>query len=114
MINTNTIRLRACRKRGCLDQIDLATLLGAELPSTISRYERGLRVPETRALLAYEIIFNEPAAKLVPDTHQEEMRKILVRVVNLARKLECSRQHVQREKLEFLSTLRDRLRNAIS
>ena len=50
MFNANSVRLRACRKRGGLDQAELSQLIGTSY-STVSRFERGESLPDVQQLI---------------------------------------------------------------
>lgn len=48
------------RKRAGLSQDELALLLGLNGRSALAKYELSLRLPELQAVIAFEIIFDEP------------------------------------------------------
>ncbi len=106
MFNANAIRLKACRKRGGLDQAELAFLLGVSC-STVSRFERGLTIPETPPLIAYSLIFDMPATKALPDTTIALRKKLLARCERLHKRLCQSGDRTP--KVEFIQSIHDRL-----
>jgi transcriptional regulator with XRE-family HTH domain len=108
MFNANAIRLRACRKRGGLDQVELAHLLGTSC-SSVSRFERGLTIPETPTLIAYQLTFDIPASKILPDTTRRLRRQTLARLETLLKRTEASSDRAYTAKVEFLKSVRDRV-----
>src|SRR5258708_36308668 len=56
--------LRTHRRRHGLSQADVAMLLGAVSGTKVSRYENFTRMPGALTILAFEIIFNQPASEL--------------------------------------------------
>lgn len=110
MHNANSIRLKACRKRGGLDQADVSQLVGIRRSSAISRYERARCLPDSRTLIAYEIVFDRPAAKLLPETLLSERRRVFERAIRLTRQCRQTSSSVQDKKLAFLNELILRLR----
>ena len=63
--------LRSFRKRAGLTQQELASLLGCESDSKVSRYEFFLRKPSLRTAFAYEVIFDTPARQLFAGIFEE-------------------------------------------
>ena len=108
MLNANSIRLRACRKRSGLDQAELATLVGRNIHSFAS-FERGQLLPDTQSLIAYEIIFNAPAANILPDTKASVRRDCYLRAKRLLKRCNASPLKHKRYKVEFLDALCRRL-----
>lgn len=108
MINANTIRLRACRKRCGLDQAELAELLGCNFHS-LSRCERGLFLPNSEILLTYEIVFDIPASKLLPDTTARLRRITYRKAERLLKRCHASEGRSASVKVDFLEKLCHRL-----
>lgn len=108
MLNENIIRLKACRKRGGLDQVELATLVGMNF-HTVSRFERGLTLPDAPTLIAYELIFDMPAAQLLPATMRVMRKQTLRRALDLQKRCGRSSLPQKRGKTEFLEALCQRL-----
>jgi transcriptional regulator with XRE-family HTH domain len=112
MLNSNCIRLKACRKRGGLDQAELAQLVGLRLSSAISRLEGGQRTPDARTLIAYEIVFARAGSELLTQTARDERHAILNRARRLLLKCQNSPSHLWNQKVEFLEDLIARLERA--
>jgi transcriptional regulator with XRE-family HTH domain len=108
MINANAIRLRACRRRGGLDQADLAHLLGISRHA-VSRLERGLATPSAELLIRYELIFEVPAANVLPDTRILLSRQVHARALQALERCRTSRSEAIRQKAIFLQTICGRL-----
>jgi transcriptional regulator with XRE-family HTH domain len=108
MFDANAIRLKACRRRGGLDQAELAQLVGTSF-STISRFERGLVRPDTLTLITYELIFDIPAAKLLPDTTIDLKRRTRARATQLLKRCDNSPDRHPPGKVEFIRSLCSRL-----
>ncbi|MHA6287140.1 helix-turn-helix domain-containing protein [Maricaulis sp. CAU 1757] len=104
MFDANAIRLKACRRRGGLDQAELAQLVGTSL-STISRIECGQVRPDTLTLLTYELIFDIPAANLLPDTTADLRRRTQARAAKLLKRCEQSRTTPLPAKVEFIKSI---------
>ncbi|WP_417477279.1 helix-turn-helix domain-containing protein [Maricaulis sp.] len=109
MLNSNCIRLKACRKRGGLDQAELAQLVGLRLSSAISRLEGGQRTLDARTLIAYEIIFARAGDQLMTQTARDERAAILNRPRRLLLKCQNAPSHLWSQKVEFLEELIARL-----
>src|SRR5437879_3691560 len=86
--------LRTYRKRAALSQQEMAFLLGCR-DGQVSRYERRLRYPNLKTLLAYEVIFGIPARDLFAGIF-EKVEKITTRRAQLlAQKLDkCAPSHL--------------------
>tara|TARA_B100000508_G_scaffold60333_1_gene47204 strand:+ start:240021 stop:240404 length:384 start_codon:yes stop_codon:yes gene_type:complete len=108
MINANAIRLRACRRRGGLDQVDLAFLLGISRHA-VSRLERGLATPSAEILIRYELIFEVPAANVLPDTRILLSGQIHARAQQALSRCRLSKSEAGRQKAIFLQTMCGRL-----
>tara|TARA_R110002073_G_scaffold69054_6_gene171330 strand:+ start:29320 stop:29661 length:342 start_codon:yes stop_codon:yes gene_type:complete len=108
MFNANSVRLRACRKRGGLDQAELSQLVGTSY-STISRFERGRTLPDIQTLITYELIFDIPAAKLLPDVTHAARRRTYERAARLLKRCNTSPTDHMRAKVEFIEAICSRL-----
>jgi transcriptional regulator with XRE-family HTH domain len=108
MFNANAIRLKACRRRAGLDQIELAILTGAPF-STISRLERGHQLPDAKTLLCYELLFDIPAASILPDTTHGLSRFIHERAERLLKRCQRTPDRHHNAKVEFIQSLCERL-----
>ena len=112
MLNSNSIRLKACRRRSGLDQAELAELVGVSPAVAVSKYERGERLPALSALIAYEIAFEMPVTKLLPDAQRAEEERMLRRAGALMARLKRSQTRASAHKVSFLSALVRRLEGA--
>lgn len=63
--------LRAHRKRAGLSQDELASLLGCQSGTKVSRYERQTRTPVLSTALACQVIFQVPVHELFPGLYEE-------------------------------------------
>lgn len=79
--------LRTFRKRCGLSQAQLGMLLGGERVSQVSRYERGLRLPDLETVLAYEVVFGVHARELFAGLFEEIERRTHERARLLADEL---------------------------
>lgn len=110
MLDANAIRLKACRRRGALDQAELAQLMGTSY-DTISRYECGRGRPDVFTLLTYELLFDIPASKLLPDTTHTLRRTVLERSERLLKRLARPSHRQCQAKVDFVRSLCQRLRS---
>lgn len=108
MLDANAIRLKACRRRGGLDQTELSRLVGTS-HSTVSRYERGQALPDTLTLITYELIFDIPASKLLPDASLSIRRRTLAQARYLLNRCQRDPDRHFRAKVEFIEQLCSRL-----
>lgn len=109
MTNTTSIRLKACRKRSGLQQIELGQLVGLQLSSTISRFEHGQRLPDTRVLLAYSLVFDRPCHELLPCTTRKERKRICANARKLIQNLQSGSSVYDNRKIAFLENLVKRI-----
>lgn len=56
--------IRSYRRKARLSQEDVAFLLGGTSGTSVSRHERGRRVPTVQTALAYEVILGQPVGEL--------------------------------------------------
>lgn len=79
--------LRANRRRLGLSQDELAFLLGAGSGAKVSRYERLIREPNLRTVLAFEVIFDKSASHLFSRFCKEVQKDIALRARFLRRRI---------------------------
>lgn len=60
-------RLWQARHKAGLEQKQVARLLGHKNCDQVSRYERGVRLPNLRTALKLELIYHTPVARLFPE-----------------------------------------------
>lgn len=80
--------LRMFRKRTCLSQDDVAFLLGSMCGSSVSRHEKGERVPLLPTLLAYAFILGAAVPDLYEGVFVEVQGVVRRRAKGLCRSLE--------------------------
>ena len=100
-------RVRTKRKLSGLTQREVAYLLGAHSPASVSKHERSDAVPDLIIALGYEIIFHEPVSVLFGELSARIEEDIERRAVKLQDKLGRSNAKGKRgaltaRKLEFL------------
>lgn len=69
-------RLWQARHKTGLEQKQVARLLGHKNCDQISRYERGVRVPNLRTALKLELIYGIPISNLFPEHYQKYRSEI--------------------------------------
>jgi transcriptional regulator with XRE-family HTH domain len=72
-------RLWRARKRHSLGQKQVAYLIEKTVDE-VSRYERGIHMPELQTLLALEIIYDTPLRLLFPELHEQIRARIIKRI----------------------------------
>jgi transcriptional regulator with XRE-family HTH domain len=72
-------RLWKARKRRGLGQKQIAFLMGKSV-GEVSRYERGVRLPELHTILAIEIAYGAPLRVLYKDLYKQVLKEICQRV----------------------------------
>lgn len=77
----------------------------------LSRCERGLLIPDPQTLIAYELIFDIPVARLLPDTAAKVRRLTHERATRLLKRCNAQPRDEARTKVEFLNALCLRLEN---
>lgn len=98
--------LRTYRRRAGFSQDELVYLLGGRGGAKVCRYERGVRLPNLRTALAYEILFRASARELFTGLYRKVEKNVLERAVVLRYKLTRGNQdRVTARKLEVLSAL---------
>jgi transcriptional regulator with XRE-family HTH domain len=81
--------LKAYRLKSGLSQQDIANIMDYKDSGEVSRHERAETIPGLAGVLAYEVIFRVPAAKLFAGIYEAVERDIESRI----RKLEFSLEH---------------------
>src|SRR5438270_11681560 len=69
-------RLWLARKRKGLGQKQVAVLLNHRTVDQVSRFEKGLRLPNLETALRLEIIYNTPLSSLYKDTYERLREEI--------------------------------------
>ncbi len=82
--------LRTHRKRSRLSQAEIAYLLGCRDGAKVSRYERKVREPGLRTILALELVFGIPARELFAGIYDEVKETAVRRAKILLKQLEIS------------------------
>lgn len=72
-------RLWRARRRRSLGQKQVAYLIEKKL-NDVSRYERGLHLPELQTLLALEIVYGMPLRLLFPELYEQVRDRIKERI----------------------------------
>jgi DNA-binding XRE family transcriptional regulator len=80
--------LRVYRRRTHLTQDDVAYFLGQTCGTTVSRHERGVRVPLLQLLLLYHAILATPIDKLYEGEMHALRKAMSARAKGLVRRLE--------------------------
>lgn len=93
------------RRLSGLSQDELAVLLGLENGAAVGRYENAVRLPELRALLAFEIVLDEPLQALFAGEAEYVRREVRARAKAL---LEGATDKPSEKNAQKLQTL-DRL-----
>ena len=72
-------RLWLARKRRGLGQKQIAFLIEKSIDE-VSRYERGIHLPELQTLLALEIVYGTPLRLLFPELYEQVYSKVIDRI----------------------------------
>lgn len=104
-----TSYVRSHRRRWQLSQRELALLLGFTSQAVVSQHESLARLPQTKVLLKYEILFGEPVGELFPKLRKEAEDEIVIQVKALMQKLENRTDISTARKLELLTNLMRRI-----
>jgi transcriptional regulator with XRE-family HTH domain len=94
--------LRTFRRRWGLTQKELAFLIGAESPTTISRIEQLKRVPSLAASLACLVVFDATEYEMFPGLLADIRDGVLARAGELYNELQGDPSPATRAKLDFL------------
>ncbi len=76
--------VRTHRKRSGLSQRDLAFLLGLQSSQMISRYEKSIRTPSLKIIIAASLLFDAPPGDLFPGLAREVELLLISRAKTLA------------------------------
>lgn len=103
--------LRSHRKNSGLSQEDVATLIGVQSPSQVSRHENGEREPDLRMALSYRIVFDAPVKHLLPLLYRDVAQEVNMRAGVLTERLKETAEglHVA-HRLEYLQKMIGRIR----
>ena len=93
------------RKRAGLSQQEVARLVSIRTDAAVTRHELGHRLPSARVLMAYEILFGEPAAKLFAGYYAGVESELQDRAKKLLRELDEEGVHPRPRKYEHLMQL---------
>lgn len=100
--------LRTLRRSWGLTQREMARLIGADSPSTVSRIERGRREPSLAILIRYQLLFGRTTKMLFPHSYgEEEDRLSEIVTVMLTERSDTSRRAARVR--ECLSQIQARL-----
>jgi len=72
--------IKAHRKRWSLTQEELGFILGYGGNTQISNIERGIDDPNTREMIAFEVLFEKSNSRLFPDLYTSVSEKLLRRL----------------------------------
>jgi transcriptional regulator with XRE-family HTH domain len=98
--------LRTYRRRSGLSQKEMAFLLGCREESKVSRYERRVRCPNSKTLIAYEVIFGTSTRELFTGTFEKVEKATAKRAQLLAQKLnQCAPTPLTNRKLARLAAI---------
>ena len=98
--------LRTFRRRTCLSQDEVAFLLGSMCGTSVSRHERGHRVPLLETVLGYAFIFGSDVPALFEGVSRDVQATVRKRAVGMCRALERQPQSARRDrKIELLKEL---------
>lgn len=101
--------IRAHRKRMHLSQRELSFLLGLTSQTVISQHESLARLPPTKTLLKYELLFGAPIGELFPKLRRETEQELLAQVSVLMARLDRRTDLSAARKTELLALLIQRL-----
>ena len=85
MPHRNTLKFH--RKKWALSQADIAHLVGIKARSVISVYEAGAKLPQLRAILAYQFVFGASLEMLFPNLAKEVEEQVMRRAAALDAKV---------------------------
>ena len=101
--------LRVYRKKSHLTQADIAYLMDAEEPSSLSRRESGQRQPTIKMLLTYHVLFNIPITQFFPIELAHLKQRIIHRIRDLITTLETTHSVNDRKRILTLQAILTRL-----
>jgi transcriptional regulator with XRE-family HTH domain len=98
--------LRTYRKRAGLTHEEVAFLCGAMCGTSVSRHERGVRLPLLRTALTYEIVLGVSVRELYEGLFREAIGTVQTRAAGLYRSIEREPENATRDlKLRHLKAL---------
>jgi len=98
--------LRTQRRRSRLSQDEIAFLMGTFCGTSVSRHERGSRIPSLEAAIAYECIFGQPVVDLFEGEAAKIRMGVKERAIKLRRSLKYRFNDTHREtKIRHLTQL---------
>ena len=101
--------IRKFRRLSGLGQGELAVLLGCDVGSKVSRYERQVRIPDLHSALALQIVFDVPVHELFPSILNKVELGVIGRTHQLiARLSDQAAEPLARRKLQFLYEIASR------
>jgi transcriptional regulator with XRE-family HTH domain len=100
--------LLSYRRRSGFSQRELSYLLGYQCPSVLSRLEKGKRAPFLLVALAWEILFDVPAAELFPGLFARIEEEVLTRAFELYQRLEGNPSRTAQAKRAVLAAAFER------
>ncbi|HEX3663765.1 MAG TPA: helix-turn-helix transcriptional regulator [Rhizomicrobium sp.] len=101
--------VRSHRRRWHLSQRELAFLLGLSSQAVISQHESFSRLPQTKALIKYEVLFGEAISELFPKLRRQAELEIAGQARIILRRLEGRSDKIATRKRELLTNLIQRL-----
>lgn len=87
-----SIYLRTYRKKFGLTQHEVAELVGMDTGQIVSRHEGQTRIPNFKAAIAYQIVFDVPLRALFPELYKEVEREVLERACALRDRIEQEKE----------------------
>lgn len=101
-------RIAAARKQWALSQLELSRLVGVS-DASISRIEKGQRVPSLRLALRLELLFGIAPAELFPSLQYDGAKRLTGRAQTFSVDIEHRHGAAAERKRALLSELADRL-----
>ncbi|MEQ1854887.1 MAG: helix-turn-helix transcriptional regulator, partial [Longimicrobiales bacterium] len=90
--------LRTFRRRTCLSQDEVAFLLGSMCGTSVSRHERGTRIPLLETVLGYAFILGAEVPALYKGVSRDVQLVVRNRARGLCRNLERQPQGARRDR----------------
>ncbi len=96
--------LRACRKKSCLSQDEVAGILGCRSGAKVSRYENSTRLPGLKTLIAYLVLFKASLPELFAGMYKKIKLQVEKRILVLIKRLKRTKPMDKKttRKIEFL------------
>ncbi len=93
------------RKRVGLSQQEVAQLVGVSQDANVTKHELGRQLPSVRVLIAYEVVYGEPLAKLFAGLYEEVEACVQDRAKELLAEIEDKGEHPRPRKFQQLSEI---------